>query len=219
MIMKNPLRFLSIPVFCMLILSGCRSTYYSAMEHIGIHKRDLLRDNVQEARVDQKEASEQFKDALTRLKEVYSYQGGSLEDSYNKLKDEYDKCSKKAQAVSSRIDKVEQIADDLFAEWKGEIKTISSSSLRDKDEAKLKETKRKFDNLRDTMRKAEKRMKPVLTELNDQVLYLKHNLNAQAIGSLKGETEDIEKEVKKLIQDMNASITEADSFIKTLDSN
>jgi hypothetical protein len=59
-------------------------------------------------------------------------------------------------------------------------------------------------------------MDPVLTRFHDQVLYLKHNLNAEAIASLKGETTDIQTEIARLLEDMNAAIAQADKFINTL---
>ena len=57
-------------------------------------------------------------------------------------------------------------------------------------------------------------MDPVLRRLNDYVLYLKHNLNARAVGALKQEADDIELGVSSLIRDMQTSITEADRFLE-----
>ena len=48
------------------------------------------------------------------------------------------------------------------------------------------------------------------------MLYLKHNLNAQAIASLKGEATSIQTEISRLIDQMNQSIARADEFVKTL---
>jgi hypothetical protein len=59
-------------------------------------------------------------------------------------------------------------------------------------------------------------MDPVLTRLHDQVLFLKHNLNAAAIASLKGESANIQTDIGKLLDDMNAAIAQADKFINTL---
>ena len=53
-------------------------------------------------------------------------------------------------------------------------------------------------------------------QFKDYVLYLKHNLNAQAIASLKGEAMNIQAEITKLIAQMNQSIAKADEFVKTL---
>lgn len=213
--MKRILGVVSI-LAVLLVSLGCRSTYYAAWEKLGKHKRDLLRDNVEQVRDDQQAATEQFKDALTQLRELYKFEGGNLEKTYDKLRAEYDRSNSRAETVKSRIGKVEQIASDLFAEWAEEAKTLTSPRLRQDSEQKLRDTQRKYDELHTAMKRAESSMEPVLVQLRDQVTYLKHNLNAQAIGALKGEVLDIEKEVQKLIRDMNASIAQAESFIKTL---
>ena len=62
-------------------------------------------------------------------------------------------------------------------------------------------------------------MDPVLSAFQDQVLYLKHNLNAQAIVSLQGELVSIETDVAGLIKEMEASIKEADTFINSIEKN
>lgn len=215
--MKKHLEFV---VGCLLltvvILVGCRTTYYAVWEQLGKEKRHLLKDNVEKARDEQEQASEQFKDALTQIKELYGFHGGDLEDFYNRLKDNYEACEGRAQAVEKRIDKVEQVATDLFSEWQNEINDMTNETFKAKSRASLNDTKRRYDRLYAAMTKAKQSMEPVLINLRDYVLFLKHNLNAQAIGALKAEVRDIELEVKTLIADMNKSINEADEFLKTL---
>jgi hypothetical protein len=67
------------------------------------------------------------------------------------------------------------------------------------------------------MRRAEGSMDPVLESFQDQVLMLKHNLNARAIGALKNELGSIEKETARLITDMQNAIAEADTFIRSME--
>ncbi len=203
-------------LLALLCLTGCRSTYYATWEKFGKHKRDLLKDNVQKARDDQQEAAEQFKDALTRLKELYGFKGGDLEKIYNRLNSDYERSRDLAETVRERIRKVEQVSADLFKEWDQEIGSIQSPTLRASSREKLAETRAKYQSLHAAMKRAERSMEPVLSQFKDQVLYLKHNLNAQAIGALKGEVTDIEQEIGKLIKEMNTAIAEADSFVKTL---
>jgi hypothetical protein len=66
------------------------------------------------------------------------------------------------------------------------------------------------------MKTAEKKIDPVLAAFNDRVLYLKHNLNANAIASLKTQRKSIETNIQALIKDMNKSIAEADKFLKSM---
>ena len=218
---NSMVRMISSPILGVIILSffvGCQSTYYAVWEQFGKEKRHLLKDQVEKARSDQEEASEQFEDVLTRIKEMYGFEGGDLEEFYNKLKSDYEECERRADIVTTRIDKVEQIAADLFVEWEKEIEDISNSKLRSQSKKSLALTKRRYARLRVAMREAESSMEPVLTHLNDYVLYLKHNLNAQAVGALKEEVGDIEKEVDGLIKDMSKSIREAEAFLKTFES-
>jgi hypothetical protein len=186
------------------------------METFGKHKRDILRSNIQSAAEDQKAATQEFQDALTRLKQLYGFKGGDIETMYNSLNRDYERCSKRAETVHERVRAVETVANDLFREWENEIKQISSESLRANSRDRLNETKSRYKTMHDTMKKAESSMEPVLVQFRDNVLYLKHNLNAQAIGTIQKEALNIESEIQKLIADMNASINQADTFIRGL---
>ena len=199
-----------------ILLSGCRGVYYSTWEKFGVHKRDLLKKKVEAARDEQKAAGEQFKDALTRLKELYGFQGGDLEKTYNALNRDYERSVERAESVHKRIKDVETVAEDLFSEWEKELKQITSDNLRNDSRDKLRETRRRYEELHTALKRAERSMDPVLTRFKDQVLYLKHNLNAAAIASLKGETTNIQAEITRLLEEMNRAIAQADSFISTL---
>lgn len=200
----------------LLLSAGCQTTYYAVWEKMGKEKRHLLKDNVEKAREEQTEASEQFATVLERIQAMYGFDGGELEGVYEKLNDDYQACEERAEAVRERIDKVERIGADLFKEWESEVSSIKNVKLQSKSRASLRDTRSRFDRLQRSMARAEASMEPVLVNLRDYVLYLKHNLNAQAVSSLKTEVADIEAEVSALISDMNRSIKEADAFVKAL---
>jgi ElaB/YqjD/DUF883 family membrane-anchored ribosome-binding protein len=196
---------------------GCQKAYYSAMESVGYDKREILSDRVENARESQQEAKEQFASALERFKSVVAFEGGTLEEKYETLNSEYEDSEDRAADVTKRIDKVEDVAEALFTEWGEEIKQYSSDKLRSSSRSKLNATKKKYAVLIKAMRRAEGKMKPVLAAFKDQVLYLKHNLNAKAIAALEGELSSIRGDVDVLIKEMDKSIAEADAFIKTLE--
>ncbi len=199
-----------------LSLSACTTMYYSTWEKLGKHKRDLLRDNVEAAKEEQKEAREQFKTVLERIKALQNFDGGKLEKVYNALKEDYDDAVDQSEDIKSRIEKVENISTDLFEEWQKETDIITNQKMKSDSRKKLAITQKKYSELHRSLKKTETRMDSVLVRFNDHVLYLKHNLNAVAIGGLETETINIEKEINKLISDMQTSISEADKFIKTL---
>ncbi len=104
----------------------------------------------------------------------------------------------------------------MFSEWESELEEIQNPDLRQKSHSLLGETRTKYGNLLTAMRSAESKMKPVLGAFKDQVLFLKHNLNAQAIASLKTQVLGIEGDVDALIANMQKSIDEADAFIESM---
>jgi len=203
-------------VVVLLALTSCKSVYYGAYEKFGVYKRDLLKKRVVAARDEQKEASVEFKDALTRLKEITKYEGGKLEARYRQLQADYDDCAQRVETLRTRIRDVETVAEDLFTEWEKEIKQIGTDSLRTNSRRQLNETRLRYDEMLSALKKAEATMPPVLTKFHDYVLALKHTLNADVVASLKGESANIQSEITKLISEMNASISRADEFLKDL---
>ena len=211
---KTLLRGCSVVVA--LLLAGCSGAYYQAMEKFGIAKRDILADRVEETREAQSEAKEQFADALQRFLAVTKTGGGDLQAKYEQLNDEFEKSQARAKEVRDRIAAVEDVAEALFREWKQELGQYSNASMRRDSERQLEQTRRRYDALIGLMRTAEQRMEPVLATFRDQVLYLKHNLNARALAQLDRTNRTLEADISRLVSDMEASIREAENFIRDL---
>jgi len=199
-----------------LSASGCKSAYYGTLETFGKHKRDLLVERVEEARDDQQEAKESFQTALERFSALTGFEGGELQKAYSTLSKEYERCAGEAEDVEQRIGSVEEVAGDLFDEWETELDQYSDAKMRRASEQQMKDTRDRYQDLIGAMRRAESKMEPVLAAFHDRVLFLKHNLNAQAIASLRGEVGTLEKDVARLVGEMDAAIREANEFIESM---
>ena len=200
----------------LLGLTGCSSLYYGTMEKLGVHKRDIMVDRVKAARDTQNEAKEQFLTAMEQFKNVVNFQGGDLEKEYNKLNATLQKSESKAAEVRNRIKAVEDVSEALFSEWRSEIKQYTSDTLRKSSQQKYDVTKKKYTELMKAMKKAEGKLEPALAPLRDQVLFMKHNLNARAIAGLSNELISVQTNVDRLVHDMESAIAEADAFISSL---
>jgi len=199
------------------LLAGCSSVYYGAMEKVGIHKRDILVDRVDDARKSQQDAKQQFASALDQFIAITKVDAsGDLETKYNKLNDELKRSEDRAKAVNDRIASVSDVAEALFSEWKKELSQYSDAGLRSQSEAQLKHTRARYEDLMRTMRAAASRMDPILAKFRDQVLFLKHNLNARAVAGLSATNITLQNDVSGLIADMEKSIAEAAAFISAM---
>lgn len=200
-----------------LTIAGCDTAYMAAMEQMGYAKRDILSDRVKSARDAQEDAKKEIQSTLEQFGKVVAYEGGDLEATYKKLSGELETSEDSAKAVRKRIADVESVADALFSEWERELGQYSSADLRRKSQAKLTQTKSRYKEMLGAMKRAEQRIEPVLKPLRDQVLYLKHNLNARALSAIKGELVKVDAQVDQLVKDMNRSIAEADKFILSME--
>ena len=207
---------LLVLVCSQMLLLGCASAYYDALESIGVHKRDIFVDRIEESLEVRKEGQAQFESALEQFKATVDFDGGGLEKAYNLFNDEYEESEEAANAISEHISAVESVADALFEEWSDELDLYTSPSLRRASERQYKSTQKKYQRLLASMRRVEESMQPVLATMRDNVLFRKHNLNARAIDTLKGELGSINRDVSKLVKNMQRSIAEAEAFITTL---
>lgn len=198
-------------------IGGCESAYYGAWEKVGVYKRDILVDRVEDAVEAQEDAKEEFASALEQFASVVEVKPSKLKSTYEDLADAFDDAESEAQRVSDRVDAVEDVSADLFDEWRDEIEMIGSPKLKRASASQLRASEKKYAELIRGMRRAEAKMTPVLNTFRDHVLFLKHNLNAQAISSIKGELTSIESDVAGLIREMEASIARSQAFIEEIE--
>lgn len=203
-------------LIALLILAGCNRINYELQERIGREKRDILVSRLVEGRRDQQKAREQIQTTLEAFQQVTGFEGGDLEKSYKKLAKEFEQSEDRAKELREQIASIEQVAKDLFAEWRGEINQMHNGELKNKSSVILRSAESRYGVTIERMRTSERKIQPVLQAFRDQVLFLKHNLNARAITSLKSNAARLDTDVTALVADIDASIKEADLFIATL---
>jgi Protein of unknown function (DUF2959) len=206
---------LSLVVFA-LLLSGCHSTYYKAMSTLGKEKRDILVSRIKDAKKDQDQTKQKLQTTLESFQALTGFKGGSLEKSYKRLNSDYESAASQADKLHDKIQSIDQVSNDLFKEWQGEINAMDNGKLKSQDSVMLRNAKTRQATYMRAMRRTEDQIAPVLKAFHDQVLFLKHNLNARAIGSLKNTSAGLQSDVASLVQSIDASSQEADKLISSL---
>lgn len=198
------------------LVASCQSAKYAAYERLGVEKRELLKKDVKSVQNQQKENQEDFKDALEQLRKLYGSKGSELEKRYDSIKSEYDDAKSGADTLTNRVEEMDRVAKDLFKEWEGETDQLTTAALKRDSLNKLRETEKRYQVLSRDVHGSEKKMRVVLSKLGEQVIYLKHNLNAESIGTLSSEKSAIEKDINELIGQMEKSIASSEEFNKHL---
>lgn len=215
--MPHHRRLIVLLLLAPLALAGCQSAYFAAMEKVGYAKRDILATRVKSASEAQQEAKQEIVSALEQFSRTVNFQGGELEAQYKRLAGKLSDSEEAAARVRTRIGEVESVGDALFREWRQELDKYASPDLRRRSEQQLRATQARYSQMLTAMRQAEARMEPALRPLRDQVLFIKHNLNARAVGGLKGEVVRVDAEVDRLVVDINRAVAEAERFVTSLD--
>ena len=213
---NNSIHLLIAVMTVTALISGCSQAYYGAMEKVGVHKRDILVERVEKARDSQADAQKEFKSALEQFESIVKIENTDLKAAYEEMNDAYEGSKEAAETVSTRIKRVEDVAEALFVEWESELDQYKSAELRRISARKIKETRTRYNRMLKVMHQAEATMTPVLETFSDNVLFLKHNLNAQAIGSLKSEFSQLQGQINSLIAKMNEAIDSSNHFIAKL---
>ena len=207
-------------IFCcfaiFLLAAGCSTVKYEALEQVGIYKRDILVDRVEDARDSQAETREEVLAAYEELNVLIGRGGGELERQYKRLSRKVERSQDAVDELDDHLAAIDRVSADLFDEWAEELGQYNSAALRADQQRKLDESRAQFASLRQRMQVARDRVDPVMAVLNDNVLYLKHSLNAQALDALRGEATALEGKVDALIEDMQLAIDEANAFINRM---
>ena len=202
----------------LVLLSACTTVKYTALEKVGVQKRDILVDRIQDAQHTQERTKQQFGNAYEIFSALVKVDAPKLEKTYEKLSAEVQKSEAITKELDNRIDGIERVSKDLFAEWKKELSQYSNPKLKAASAQNLQITRQRYAQLIDKMRRAQQSAQPVLHSFQDNVLFLKHNLNARAVQSLSGEVAEVQLKVKRLIEEMEAAIQESSAFVRQLDS-
>lgn len=202
----------------LVLLAGCSGLYYDTLENMGVDKRELLAERVDDARDAQHEAAERFDSALETFREVVRVPESELSRTYAQLDAEYRASAEAADRVDARIDDIEAVAEALFDEWDDELDLYKRDDYRQRSAQRLEATRARYEQMIGAMHDAAQSMEPVLATLHDNVLLLKHNLNAQAIDALQGEVDRLETHVADLRRRMRSAIARSDAFIADLDT-
>lgn len=200
-----------------LLKKPLRQAYYQGQEALlGNHKRDLVVAQVDQVCGSLKESRDQFVDALDQFKTIARLPDSPLEQRYRHLKRRYELCRDKADEVSQRIQAISAVSEALFVEWEQELELYSNRALKTRSQQQLKKSRAQYSKLLKTLQAAESRMFPVLAAFQDQVLFLKHNLNAHAIAALRHEFVEMSVDISRLIEVMEKTLGEANQFVAVL---
>jgi len=200
---------LSLLMLSFLFLTGCGSAYKAS----GQYKRDLLLDRIEKVRVSHEKAKTQFQQVLEQYSSIIEANSGQIRGEYNKLSKEYVKALAINDEISKKVKDVESVGKPLFKGWEKELDEYQNERMRRASEEQLDTTRSRYLKLVHSIKSSKNKVNDVLKSMNDQVLFLSHNLNKKALSVIKRDVEGVKVEVNELIGQIDEAIKESGEFI------
>jgi hypothetical protein len=200
----------TVLVFAGLIfLTGCGGAYNAT----GQYKRDILLNRIDKVRQSHEQAKKQFEVVLANYSRIIDANSGGIRKEYNKLDRERKRVQVVTDEILRRVKDVEAVGKPLFRNWEDELDKYENEAMRRSSEEQLDITRRNYLKLVHSIKATQRKIVYVQQSLNDQVLYLSHNLNTKALSEFKKEVIPIKVEVAELIKSMGKSINETKTFV------
>ncbi len=161
-------------------------------------------------------AREQIGKTLDTYNSIWADDTKDVKKVYKSVEGEMKKTEEKREDVKKQLDEMKVEADAYFASWKASLAKISNADLRKQSEARMGETKAKFDGIHGSIAEARQAYEPFITSVKDQYTYLGHDLNPSGIASLKPERDKLNVTAKELFGKIDASTKKATEYINSI---
>ena len=162
------------------------------------------------------EAKLQLERTVTGYNAILAEQAKDRRGAYKDLIKDKDNTQTKVEAVRQRVAGMEQEANTLFAAWAKNVEGITEEGLRKKSQARLDDTKKRFGDILSAGKQAREAYDPFMKQLADQITYMGHDLNPEAVASLKPDAAKLNDQATKVFARVDETMKVAREYINSL---
>jgi hypothetical protein len=186
----------------LLLLSGCQSVHRAASERFSLARQDSLVREIDRASRLHQATADQLGVALETYQYVLDPEEFSLRERYELLSREYVRAERLAADTRERIEDMEHAARAHFVDWENRLYEYTDPVIRNASRQQLDASRQEYERVVTHVRRTETRTNRVIQAFGDQVRFLRHNLNQQAIGALRNPATELQLEVTDLMEEM-----------------
>lgn len=163
-------------------------------------------------------AQSQIRVTLDAYTTLVNSSAGDLRKPYRKLDRSIGKCEKYRKDVAWRADDARKEADKYFSGWAASLPQIVDADLRTRSEARMNDSRARFDGILEAGRRASEAYQPFLARLRDQWTYLGHDLNPSGLASLRPDAQDLIENGTQVLLEIDGSLRQARDYVQSIRS-
>jgi len=135
---------------------------------------------------------------------------------YADLKKQMGNTEKRRSQIAEQATSMKSEAEALFRQWAESAAAIENAELRARSEERLEATKTSYAEIDTVGRKAADLYHAFMKDLQDQITFLGHDLNPEAVASLGPEAEELNEKADTLMRRIDDTIRTANERIGAL---
>ncbi len=194
----------SFLMVALVALSGCATS--------APKEATKLISRVEESRRALQAAEAQIRSTLDTANSLGQTEGGSLQSDFQRLNSEIELSNEKRDDFSKRVASMDKTSASYFTTWAADLDKFQTEEFRTRSEARLEETRGRYNQLMTTMQQAEEKFNPLLAKLHDVSRYLSFMLNPTGVASIKTSVGEMSSQATDLYTAIETAVQEADGF-------
>lgn len=198
----------SFLIMTAVALSGCATS--------GLKESAKLVSHVEESRRALQVAEAQIRSTLDTANALGQTEGGNLQSDFQRLSSAIKLSNEKRDEFRESVASMDNTSASFFTAMATELDKYETEEFRTRSEARLEETRGRYNQLMTTMQQAEEKFNPIMAKLNDLSRYLSFNLNPTGVDSIKTSIGELSSEATDLYSAIETAVQEADGFTKLM---
>lgn len=139
-----------------------------------------------------------------------------LRKPYRRLDKELGRCDDRREAVRRAASEAKAESTDYFRAWAGSLPLIEDEELRQRSEARLRDSRARLDGVVQAGVSATAAYEPFLARLHDQWNYLGHDLNPGAIESLRPDAQTTGADGRVLLAEIDETLRQSREYVASI---
>lgn len=141
---------------------------------------------------------------------------GDSRSAYDALSRHVGKSEKQVARTRREVDKMEAAADTYFSDWAASLEEMKDEELRAKAFGRMNGTRDRYDEILVLGRQARDEFDTFISLLKDKLVFTGHDLNPEAIASLREDSEAFNEQAETLRRKIDKTIGTAHRYIDSL---
>lgn len=126
-----------------------------------------------------------------------------------------DASEEQGETLRDSVEPMRDAADALFRRWTKDMEAFGNSRMRQRSQTRLDETRTSYQSIVGASQAAQIALDAFHDDLRDHATFLRHDLNANSVASLRGDVRQLREQIEGLDMRFDATVAAARAYVES----